>query len=408
MDKEKLVDISTPKILLHYLYHMQEKIIISGMGSLSALGSDAKEIWNRYQDGKTRITNCYFNDCETPVGKLFQEEEGLIKKLRNENSHYKRLDKTVLLSILSARRAFSEAKWHTNDYASINLGSSRGATQLFEKYHKNFVTNKKKHLSPIVSPTTTLGNLSSWVAYDLGIKGTSFSHSITCSTALHSVLNAIAWIQSGMANKFIVGGAEAPLSEFTISQMRALKIYSNEKGNYPSLPLEKIKKRNSMVLGEGAAMFCLEKAHGNEGLAKIKGFGYHTELIEHNVSLSSEADCLQKSMKMALKNAAISEVDSIVMHAPGTINGDQNEYKAIENVFKKNKPHLISTKHMTGHCLGASGALSMELAILMLQYQEIIKFPYNSLSCGHPKKINTVMINATGFGGNAVSIILSK
>ena len=259
---------------------MQEKIIISGMGSLSALGSDAKEIWNRYRDGKTRITNCCFNDCETPVGKLFQEEEDHIKKLR---------------------------------YASINLGSSRGATQLFEKYHKNFVTNKKKHLSPIVSPTTTLGNLSSWVAYDLGIKGTSFSHSITCSTALHSVLNAIAWIQSGMANKFIVGGAEAPLSEFTISQMRALKIYSNEKGDYPSLPLEKIKKRNSMVLGEGAAMFCLEKAHGNEGLAKIEGFGYHTELIEHNVSLSSEADCLQKSMKMALKNAFLKLIVSLCM-----------------------------------------------------------------------------------------------
>ena len=238
---------------------MQEKMIISGMGSLSALGSDTLEIWNRYRDGATRISNCYFNDCDTPVGKLHPDEETLIKKLRQENPHYKRLDKTVLLSIIAARKATEQACWDKDEYVSVNLGSSRGATQLFEKYHKNFVQSKNKRMTPIVSPTTTLGNLSSWVAYDLGLKGASFSHSITCSTSLHSILNAIAWLQSGMANKFLVGGSEAPLSDFTVSQMRALKIYSEEKSKYPCLPLEADKKHNSMILGEGAAIFCMEK-----------------------------------------------------------------------------------------------------------------------------------------------------
>lgn len=387
---------------------MQEKMIISGMGSLSALGSNAEEIWNRYQNGTTRITNCCFNDCDTPVGKLHPEEEALIKKLRQENPHYRRLDKTVLLSILAARKAITQASWGEDEHISVNLGSSRGATQLFEKHHKNFVQNNDKRLSPVVSPTTTLGNLSSWVAYDLGIKGASFSHSITCSTALHSVLNAIAWLQSGMAHKFLVGGSEAPLSDFTIAQMRALRIYSEEKGAYPSLPLEADKKHNSMVLGEGAAIFCMEKDQGQNRIAKIEGFGYATELIEHNVSLSSEADCLHRSMEMALNNAGISEVDSIVMHAPGTIKGDESEYKAITKLFGAKIPHLISTKYATGHSFGASGALSMELAILMLQQQQLIKFPYDSMPCGKPQKIKTIMVNATGFGGNAVSIILSK
>jgi len=383
-------------------------MIISGMGSLSALGSDAGEIWNRYREGAARITNCCFNNCDTPVGKLHPEEENLIKKLRQENPHYKRLDKTVLLSILAARKAVKQASWDKDEYVSVNLGSSRGATQLFEKYHKNFINNKEERLSPLVSPTTTLGNLSTWVAYDLGLKGASFSHSITCSTALHSVLNAIAWLQSGMADKFLVGGSEAPLSDFTIAQMRALKIYSEEKGDYPSLPLEVNKKRNSMVLGEGAAIFCMEKDKGQNRIAKIEGFGYATELIEHNVSLSAEADCLQRSMKMALNNAGISEVDSIVMHAPGTLKGDQSEYKAITKLFGGKIPHLISTKYTTGHSFGASGALSMELAILMLQHQQIIEFPYNSMPCGKPKNLKNIMVNATGFGGNAVSIILSK
>jgi 3-oxoacyl-[acyl-carrier-protein] synthase II len=387
---------------------MQDKMIISGMGSLSALGSNSEEIWKHYQDETTRITNCCFNKLDTPVGKLYPEDENLISKLRDEKSHYKRLDKTVLLGILAGRKAFKQASWNEDENVSINLGSSRGATQLFEKYHKNFVTNDEKRLSALVSPTTTLGNISSWLAYDLGVKGASFSHSITCSTALHSVLNAIAWLQSGMAEKFLVGGSEAPLSDFTIAQMRALKIYAEKSDSFPSLPLQKDKHRSSLVLGEGAAVFCMERDQGQNRIAKIAGVGYATELIEHNVSLSAEAECLQKSMKMALKNANLTSVDSIVMHAPGTLRGDQSEYKAIQKLFGKELPHIISTKYTTGHTFGASGALSMELAILMLQHQKTIKLPYESEPCGNPETLKNIMVNATGFGGNAVSIILSK
>jgi 3-oxoacyl-(acyl-carrier-protein) synthase len=372
------------------------------------MGSCADTIWNHYQSGTTRITQCCFNDCDTPVGKLYPEEENLIKELRNESQQYRRLDKTVLLSILATRKAMQQSKWDTNECISVNLGSSRGATQLFEKYHKNFVKNDDKRLSPVVSPTTTLGNLSSWVAYDLGVKGASFSHSITCSTALHSILNAIAWLQSGMANKFIVGGAEAPLSNFTIAQMRALRIYSEEKGMYPSKPLEKDKNNSSMVLGEGAAVFCMEKDNGQDRIAKIQGFGYSTELIEHNVSLSAEADCLHRSMKMALENANLSSVDCIVMHAPGTLKGDTSEHKAICKLFDGKLPHLLSTKYTTGHTFGASGALSMELAIMMLQHKKMINLPYPAMPSGTIKEPKNIMINATGFGGNAVSIILSK
>lgn len=387
---------------------MQEQVIISGMGSVSSMGSNAAEVWKNYSAQTTRITSCCFNNCDTEVGKLHTEDDKLIKEIRKENLHFRRLDKTVLLSIFAARQAVKQANWKAEDNMSVNLGSSRGATQLFEKYHKNFLENGNKRLSPVVSPTTTLGNISSWVAYDLGTKGASFSHSITCSTALHSVLNGIAWLQAGMADKFITGGAEAPLSDFTIAQMRALRIYSEEKGHFPSLPLEKNKKSNSLVLGEAAAVFCLEREKGQEKLATIKGFGFATELIEHNVSLSAEAECLEDSMKKALINANLTEVDSIIMHAPGTLKGDKSEYKAIKNLFGENIPHLISTKYTTGHTFGASGALSMELAVLMLQHNKLINFPYESLKMGNPKEVKNIMINATGFGGNAVSIILSK
>ena len=387
---------------------MQEKIIITGMGSISSMGSTQEEIWKNYCTQTTRITPCCFNNCDTWVGKLHPNQEELLKNLRKENPQFRRLDKTVLLSIISARQAVKNAGWGEEKNISINLGSSRGATQLFEKYHKNFVQNKDDRLTPLVSPTTTLGNISSWVAYDIGSKGASFSHSITCSTALHSILNGIAWLTSGMTTKFMAGGAEAPLSDFTIAQMRALRIYSEEKGSFPSLPIEKNKTTNSLVLGEGAAVFCLEKDKGQHRQATIQGFGFSTELIEHNVSLSAEAECLKEAMKMALKNANLETVDSIVMHAPGTLKGDVSEYKAIQHLFGEKIPHLISTKYTTGHTFGASGAISIELAILMLKNKKLINLPYESFSVGNKNNPTNIMVNATGFGGNAVSIILSK
>ena len=111
---------------------------------------------------------------------------------------------------------------------------------------------------------------------------------------------------------------------------------------------------------------------------------------------------------MALKNANLETVDSIVMHAPGTLKGDVSEYKAIQHLFGEKRPHLISTKYTTGHTFGASGAISIELAILMLKNKKLINLPYESFSVGNKNNPTNIMVNATGFGGNAVSIILSK
>lgn len=160
-----------------------------------------------------------------------------------------------------------------------------------------------------------------------------------------------------------------------------------------------------MVLGEGAAVVCLEENPKVTPLAYIKGIGYATEILKHNISISKEADCFQDSMNMALKDTDKSEVDVIVMHAPGTIKGDLTELKAINKVFKDKVPALTTNKWKIGHTFGASGVLSLELAILMLKHQKFIKVPYIEYD-KTPKNIKNVMINAVGFGGNAVSILV--
>jgi 3-oxoacyl-(acyl-carrier-protein) synthase len=169
-----------------------------------------------------------------------------------------------------------------------------------------------------------------------------------------------------------------------------------------------------MVLGEAAAVACLEIGENKNALAYIEGIGYATDDIEHNISISEEANCFQKSMKMALQNTNLSDVDAIVMHAPGTLKGDSSEYKAIKKVFgtstsssQAQVPMLTTNKWKVGHTFGASGMLNIEMAILMMQHNQFIEVPFAEKQTIR-KQINKVLINAVGFGGNAVSVLLSK
>ncbi len=385
---------------------MQQVISITGISSISPLGISAQEIWKRYKEASHCISFEDFADKKTAVATLCIETKREIATLRKENSHYEALDDSVLFGVFVARNAIQSAGWKGDDNFGVNIGSSRGATRLFEKYHQEFLETGKS--STLSSPTTTLGNISSWIAHDLQTKGPEISHSITCSTALHSVLNGVAWLQSGMADKFLVGGSESPLTPFTIAQMKALKIYvSDTDSEYPCQAMNLNKSKNSMFLGEGAAVACLEKGIKENALAYISGIGYATEPLKHNISISTKADCFQKSMKMALGDIPKNQVDAIVMHAPGTTKGDIAEYNAIQAIFGDHSPILTTNKWKIGHTFGASGILSTELAILMLQHQEFIPIPFIEYPT-IPNKLNKIMVNAVGFGGNAVSILLEK
>ncbi|MGB5378468.1 beta-ketoacyl synthase N-terminal-like domain-containing protein [Muriicola sp.] len=382
---------------------MINPISIVSIHSLSALGEGSEEVWQSYSTNRHALKEVVFKGEAAWVAPVSEKNQKLINILRQENQGYRKLDDTVLFAVLSAREAIALAGWENQKDIGVNIGSSRGATGLFEKYYQEFLAEGRT--APLASPTTTLGNISSWVAHDLQTSGPEISHSITCSTALHALLNGIAWLQSGMAAKFLIGGSEAPLTDFTIAQMKALKIYSQEKDDYPSKALDLTKTRNSMVLGEGAVMACLEKGISKRSLAVIEGIGFATEILEHSVSISTEATCFQRSMKMALGDLSPGSVDAIVMHAPGTLQGDLSEFKAVQQVFGSELPFLTTNKWKTGHTLGASGLLSLEMAILMLQHQVFIPLPYNNFKA-ESKKLHRILVNAVGFGGNAVSILL--
>lgn len=386
---------------------MNSKIAITSFASISPLGNDSVAVWEAYQSEKSLIKPNPIGTSTVFASSLSEENKKRVASLRLTESKYKFLDDSVLFAILASRQAVEIAGWDEEAVFGINIGSSRGATQLFEKHHAEFLSTGKAQT--LASPTTTLGNISSWVAQDLQNNGPEISHSITCSTALHALLNGIAWLRSGMADKFLVGGSEAPLTPFTIAQMQAMKIYTTAESAdpYPCKTFNFDKTRNSMVLGEAAAVICLENGVSEKAVAYVEGFGYATENLTHSISISAEATCFQKSMKMALGKMKSEEIDVVITHSPGTIQGDLSEMKAIEIVFANHLPLLTNNKWKIGHTFGASGMLSVEMALLMLQHNQFIQVPFLK-SQPQIRPLKKIMVNAVGFGGNAVSIVLSK
>ena len=379
---------------------MRNPVSITAISTISPLGQDPDEIWENYKAGKHFLTQRKIGNKEWITGNLSEALNIAVENLRSENSKYRYLDRSVLLAILAGRNLSLSTK-----NAGINIGSSRGATELFEKYHKEFLNTGKT--SSYSSPSTTLGNISSWVAQDLQLNGASFSHSMTCSTGMHSILNGIAWLESGMSQNFIVGGSEAPLTDFTLAQMEAMKIYATNASEFPCQALDMLKTKNTMVLAEASGLIQMELGISENCEATIRGIGYGNEELKHGASLSKNGECLQKSMKMAISEMDTREIDAVILHAPGTLGGDFSEVKAVKMVFGDKIPALTSNKWLLGHSFAASGILSVEMAILMLKHQEFIKVPFSEFQ-KKPEKLENILVNSVGFGGNAVSVLISR
>ncbi|WP_367388399.1 beta-ketoacyl synthase N-terminal-like domain-containing protein [Lewinella sp. LCG006] len=380
-----------------------KRISIVGWGSASALGHNAEDIWQAYSLPNTAI-NHHEGDW---VARLPSSTEARLQALSQQEKGYQRLDRSVLLAMLAGEQALKQSGWAQQKIeCGLYLGSSRGATGSWEAYFQQFL-DQKERLSPQSSPLTTAGNLATHTAQHLGLYGFTSDNSITCSTALHALANAVVWLESGRYKHFLAGGTEAPLTPFTLAQMNALKIYAQLSDTpYPSRSLDLNKTDNTMVLGEGSALFALE-ADATNPLAQIAGLGYAREDTATLTAVSKNGLALQKAMRQALSETKLKTVDVVICHSPGTRLGDLSEWRAIRSVFGENMPSLTSNKWKLGHTLGASGGLSLELALLLLEHQTFVPIPYLTPTTP-PKNIRSIMVNALGFGGNAISLIITK
>ncbi|PHN02879.1 beta-ketoacyl synthase N-terminal-like domain-containing protein [Flavilitoribacter nigricans] len=382
---------------------MNHKIGITAWGSVSALGISREAVQAAYRTDRSFLQiDASLGDWTGRLPETTVPRGSLATRPR----FLDQIDRSVLLTLLAVDQFWEKLAWSQEIPIGINIGSSRGATGLWEHYFREYADGEG--LSPLSSPTTTLGNISSWLGAYLQVDGPSISHSVTCSSGLQSLLNAVAWLESGRCRYFLAGGSEAPLTDFTVAQMKALRIYAHpEPTEFPCRSLDPEARTNTMVLGEGAAVFALE-TEPQAPLAWIAGMGSAQEVPTSPTSVSKDAGALQRAMRQALREAELETVDAVICHAPGTRKGDAAEVTAVRSVFGGREPFLTGNKWKLGHSLGASGALSLEMALLMLQEDTAYTIPYMQPDSAPPDSIRTIMINAMGFGGNAVSVIIRR
>ena len=390
---------------------LDRRLGISGVGYVSPFGFGNG--WNElgFASNGHFFTRGRFNESPEWVAPLNGAAENRITSIQKEKHLYSKLDRSVLMAIGAARGAMNEAHWSQGDSVGVAIGSSRGATTLFENLHYNFLQDSRGSTPSITSPVTTLGNLSSTVAQDIGCDGPEVSCSITCSSGLHSLMTGYSWLWSGLAGRVLVGGAEAPLTAFTLAQMKALRIYAAATDcEYPCCPLAAdLVREQSMVLGEGAVVLALEPLSIPRHIMVLDGIGTAVESISTLTAMSTNGDALQRSMMRAIESQyQLTPVDVVIPHAPGTRMGDQAELSAIQAVFRSKMPLVVTPKWQIGHTFGASGVFGLLYALFLLNGGAVRLPPFMQKTGAVPERISSVMVNAAGFGGNAISIIIKR
>lgn len=372
----------------------------AGIGKISLftpVGNDLEALYRSYAAGRSPFSrHPESNEWILPVPRTDDELIGRVTHHAGLKADY--LDRVALLALNCALE---------NDVVDsqtdlIVIGSSRGATSLTEKSIASWLQGDKMPL--YTSPGTTLGATASMLAQLHLRGGMSLEHSMTCSTGLQALLNGLAWLRGGLARAVLAGASEAPLTPYTLSQMRSLKIYAAAKAvqDYLQMPFDA--RSQGIVLSEGSILLQLKQ--WQPGMIRIAGWGFDTEQQKNPVAANDHNEALVNSMQQAVKMTG-GDIDVVIAHATGTSKGDQTELSAIRRVFG-NDIKVTSTKWLTGHSFGLAGLHSVALAILMLQHQEFIGLPYQQQPHIKPAQIDRVLVNALGFGGQVISVVLSR
>lgn len=393
---------------------MPGDIVVTGIGIVSAIGLDAQQTFDALINYKTGIAPLTILDSvhrdEFVMGEVKLSQEELMEKCGvNLDGSYTR---TALLGILAAQQAVADAGLSADELEEAGLisASTVGGMDRSELYYKDFLEGKHKEFID----THHAGDSTEKIAETIGIKGFLSTVSTACSSSLNSQILGVKMLKNGLLNQVVVGGTDA-LSRFTLNGFNTLMILDRNHCR----PFDAT--RTGLNLGEGAAYLVLEtresaKKAGRKIYATLAGYGNAND-ANHQTATSDEGDGPFLSMQKALKTANLKpgDIDYINVHGTGTGNNDLTEGKALMRLFGENIPPFSSTKAYTGHTLGAAGAVESVFSILALQNQ--ITLPNVNFKEAIPEinlkpvteiehtKIDYVMTNSFGFGGNDSSVV---
>ena len=409
----------------------RRRVVVTGLGALAPNGNDLDSFWDALVNGRSGIGPITKFDASEHRAQIAGEIKGFDAEAVLDRKDVRRNDPFTHYAIYVAKQATEHGGLDMEavdaERVGVIWGSGIGGIQTHEEQHTILMDNGPKRVSPFYVPMMISDMAAGMISMVLGAKGPNYATVSACSSAAHALGEAARKIQYAEADVMVAGGSEAACTPISVAGFASAKALStrNDEPERASRPFDA--ERDGFVLGEGAGAVILEelehaRARGAVIYGEFKGLGFTADAY-HQTAMAPEAEGGTRAMRIALRDAGLdpSDVDYVNAHGTSTPMGDSQETTAIKTVFAGHTDRLAvsSTKSMTGHLLGAAGAIESIACIMALKHGVLpptINYenpdPECDLDCvpneARQAGLDNVLNNSFGFGGHNVALVFGR
>ena len=410
---------------------MEKRVVITGTGIIGPIGNTASENWKSALSGRSGIRRMTLVDPEQFTSQIAGEVKDFDPLDYFDRKLAKRIDRYTQFAMVAAREAYTESNIMGSiepERLGVIIGSGIGGITTLEKEHKTALERGVSRISPFFCPMMISNIAAGRVGIDVGAKGLNFATVTACASSGHAIALAVDMIRLGRVDAILAGGSEAPLTLTGVGGFCQLKALStrNDDPETASRPFDR--DRDGFVLSEGGAVIMLEDMEhainrGANIIAEIVGAGMTCDAY-HITAPAENGEGSARAMKIAIDDAGISaeDVDYVNAHGTSTVLNDINETKAVKTALGEEKARrtpVSSTKSVTGHMLGAAGAVEAIFTAFALRKGILpptatLENPGEGCDLDYiPKEprradIKYALSNSIGFGGHNVTLALKK
>jgi 3-oxoacyl-[acyl-carrier-protein] synthase II len=408
-----------------------KRVVVTGIGAISPLGKTAQKSWDNLKNGRSGIATITRFDASEYYSTIAGEVKNFDPLDYFDRKEARKYDPYIQFALIASDEAVKDSKLDLDNCnrqrIGAYIGSGIGGISTIEVNNKIILTRGPDRVSPFFLPSSLANLATGQVSIRYGLKGPNFANVTACAASTHSVGDSFKIIQRGDADVIVAGGAEYPITPLGIagfSVMRAISTRNNEPER-ASRPFDK--ERDGFVVAEGSGVLVLEELkhamdRGAHIYAEIVGYGYSSDAY-HVTAPDPEAAGTSRCMQLALEDAGVEpkDVNYINAHGTSTPLNDKLETKAIKKVFGDlaYDVNISSSKSMTGHMLGATGAMEAIFSINAINHSLIpptINYENIDEECdlnytpnkAVAKDLKYVLSNSFGFGGTNGSLLFKK
>ena len=410
----------------------KRRVVITGIGAVTPIGLNVPEFWEGLISGKNGVAPITYFDTSRFDTQFAAEVKHFNPDNYFDKKSVKRLDRFTQFALAASAEAVLDSAINLDkinkDRAGVIYGSGIGGLETMTSEHWKYFQDKNPGMiSPFFVPMMISDLAAGQISIRFGLKGPNYATTSACSTASHAISDAFMIIERGSADIMVCGGSEASITEIGIGGFNAMRALSTWNDRYAEASRPFDKDRSGFVMGEGGGTLIIEElnhalSRGAKIYAEIAGIGLTAD-AHHITAPAPGGEGAVRSMKIAVEDAGLllTDIDYINAHGTSTPHNDVNETRAIKTLFGEHAYKLVvtSTKSMTGHLLGAAGAIEA-IAIILSMNNSLIP-PTINLDNPDPecdldysakkvtkKEINAAISNTFGFGGHNASILFKK